>query len=311
MDWKIGGALAFGLVLGWNVYFVNRYRRGDIGFGDLATLLGVLGGAAVLSLFPNNTDLFGAYGLGLGVGFFAYFAVLVAMVKVSPNFDSDWFLDGRRKDPAAGYGYGTDVRPTLAPMAIDPARLVQVPGAAPVTVNFHGFNPGEASMVRSVGQMETLSAPNPDALRVQRVCAEVWSNSGPDGPFRSASHRYMIEVAHRLGAGLAGSVDQVLDSIESSSSWKALPGAAAAHEAALQGKFVVAGVRSNAGAPPKMEGQVAVVTGGPMNAGAWAPSGYWGSSDPSVAALGGSGAPISGCFRTDLKDQIVYHCRDI
>ena len=37
----------------------------------------------MLSLFPNNSDLFGAYGVGLGVGFFAYFVIVVAMVKVA------------------------------------------------------------------------------------------------------------------------------------------------------------------------------------------------------------------------------------
>jgi len=311
MDWKIAGALAFGLVLGWNVYFVNRYRRGDISFGDLATLLGVIGGAAVLSLFPNNTDLFGAYGVGLGVGFFTYFAVLMAMVRISPNFDSDWFLDGRRRNPADGYGYGTDARPTLAPMAPDPTRLVQPPAAPPVTINFRGTNPGEVSMVAPAGQLEALSAPNPNATRVQQACAETWSQAGPNGPFRDASHRYVIEVANRLGVNLSGSADQILDGMEGSASWKALGSAAAARDAALQGRLVIAGTRSDAGSPPRTEGQVAVVTGGPMNAGGWAPAGYWGSSDPAVSALGGAGAPISGCFRAGLKDQIIYFCRDV
>ena len=311
MDWQIVGALAFGLVLGWNVYFVNRYRRGDISFGDLATLLGVVGGGAVLALFPRSTDLFGAYGLGLGIGFFFYFATLLAMVKVSPNFDTDWFLDGRRKNPADGYGYGTDARPTLTPMATDPSRLAQVPGVAPVTVNFHGTNPGDSSMMRTLGQPEALSAPNPNAMRVWQVCADVWSQAGPNGPFRDASHQYTIEVAHRLGVSLMGSADQILDGVRGNASWRALPDAAAAREASLRGMLVIAGVRSNAGTPPKMEGQLAVVAGGPMNVGGWAPSGYWGSADPSVAALGGSGAPISACFGADLKDQINYYCRDI
>ncbi|MGO7359980.1 DUF2304 domain-containing protein [Rhizobium ruizarguesonis] len=306
MDWKIAGALAFGLVLGWNVYFVNRYRRGDIGFGDLATLLGVIGGAAVLSLFPNNTELFGAYGVGLGAGFFAYFAVLLAMVKQSPNFDSDWFLDGRRQNPAEGFGYGTDARPTLAPMAIAPP-----PAAPPVTVNFHGSNPGEASMARPGGRLEMLSMPNPNAARVQRACADTWSQAGPSGPFREASHCYAIEVAHRLGLNLSGSSDQILESIKANPSWTALPGGEPARDAALRGKLVIAGVRSDAGSPPRTEGQLAVVTGGPMNAGGWAPSGYWGSSDPVIAALGGAGAPISGCFGPELKDRIIYLCRDI
>jgi hypothetical protein len=311
MDWKIAGALAFGLVLGWNVYFVNRYRDGNIGLGDLATLLGVIGGAAVLSLFPSNTDLFGAYGVGLGVGFFAYFVHLVAMVNASPNFDLDWFLDGRRKDPAEGFGYGKDARPTLAPMAVDPTRFVQQPAVPPVTVNFRGINPGEASMVWPAGQPETLSVPNPNATRVQRACVETWSQAGPSGPFREASHRYVIEVAHRLGLNLSGSSDQILASIEESASWRPLSGGEAARDAALQGKLVIAGVMSDACSPPRTEGQLAIVTGGPMNTGGWAPSGYWGSSDPASAALGGSGAPVSDCFTAELKDRIIYRCRDI
>ncbi|WP_174826505.1 DUF2304 domain-containing protein [Rhizobium ruizarguesonis] len=310
MDWKIAGALVFGLVLGWNVYFVNRYRRGDITLGDLATLLGVVGGAGVLSLFPNNTDLFGAYGVGLGVGFFAYFVILLAMVQWSPNFDSDWFLDGRRKDPPEGFGYGTDSRPTLAPMAPNPTGLEQ-PATQPVTINFHGNNPGEASMIRGGEQLRTLSLPNPDATRVQQACAETWAQAGPNGPFKEASHRYVIEVAHRLGVSLSGSSDQILESIEENASWRALLDGPAARDAALRGKFVIAGVKSGAGSPPRMEGQLAVVVAGSLNTGGWAPAGYWGSSDLITARSGGSGAPVSDCFNAALKDQIIYRSCDI
>ncbi len=312
MDWKIAGALAFGLVLGWNVYFVNRYRRGDISFGDLATLLGVVGGAAVLSLFPNNTDLFGAYGVGLGLGFFAYFLVLVGMVRISPNFDSDWFLDGRRKNPLDGYGYGTEARPTLAPMYVEPPRVSQTKPETPnVSINFHGGNPGEASMVAWGGQPVTLSAPNPNAARIQQACAETWSQSGPHGPFKGASHLYAIELAHRLGISLSGTSDQILDGIRGSAAWTALSNGGAAREAAAQGKLVIAGVGSAACSPPRMDGQLAVVTAGAMNAGGWAPAGYWGSTDPDIAALGGAGAPISVRFKAELKDHIIYRCRDI
>ncbi|WP_063623717.1 DUF2304 domain-containing protein [Bradyrhizobium sp. WSM1743] len=313
MDWKIAGALAFGLVLGWNVYFVNRYRRGDISFGDLTTLIGVVGGAAVLALFPNDTNLFGAYGVGLGIGFFAYFLLLLGFVKISPNFDSDWFLDGRRKNPQEGFGYGADTRPTLAPMYPEPPRLPQPkPEASNVNINFHGTNPGEGSMVApSSAAPRTLSAPNPDATRVQRACAEVWSKTGPSGPFKGASYLFVIEVAHRLGISLSGTSDQIIDAITGSASWTALADGSAAREAAAQGKLVIAGVRSDAGSPPQMDGQLAIVTAGSMNAGGWAPSGYWGSTDPEIADLGGAAAPISDRFRAELKDKIIYRCRDI
>jgi hypothetical protein len=97
------GAGGFGLVLGWYLYFINRYRSGPVDFGDITSMLTAIGGAAVLALFPAGSDLFGAYGIGLAIGFFLYFAILNTMVARSPNFDSDFFLDGRRKKLAPDY----------------------------------------------------------------------------------------------------------------------------------------------------------------------------------------------------------------
>lgn len=91
------GAGGFGAIIGWYVYYINRYRKGDVQLGDLVTLVGILGGGAILALFPARTLLFGAYGIGLFAGFFGYFITLVIMTATSKNFGVDWFLDGRRK----------------------------------------------------------------------------------------------------------------------------------------------------------------------------------------------------------------------
>jgi hypothetical protein len=91
------GAGSFGALIGWYVYYINRYRKADVQLTDLVTLIGVIGGTAVLALFPAKSDLFGAYGVGLGIGFFGYFLVLIVLVGVSKKFTADWFLDGRRK----------------------------------------------------------------------------------------------------------------------------------------------------------------------------------------------------------------------
>jgi hypothetical protein len=113
---QLCGAGAFGVLIGWFVYYINRDRKGEVQFSDLVTLLGILGGGAILALFPVKTDLFGAYGIGLGVGFFGYFLALLVMVGKSQNFDVDWFLDGRRKKPVDPYQIPSDVRPTSGAM---------------------------------------------------------------------------------------------------------------------------------------------------------------------------------------------------
>lgn len=110
------GAGCFGALIGWYVYYINRYRKGDIQLSDLVTVIGTIGGGAVLALFPAKTDLFGAYGIGLAIGFFGYFLVLIFMVGISKNFYIDWFLDGRRRMPD-----GSIVVPE-----VDPGRAMMV-----------------------------------------------------------------------------------------------------------------------------------------------------------------------------------------
>jgi hypothetical protein len=89
------GAGAFGAVVGWYVYYINRYRKDDVQLSDIVTLVGAIGGAAVLALFPEKSDLFGAYGIGLAAGFFMYFFILIVLVNKAPGFNSSWFIDGR------------------------------------------------------------------------------------------------------------------------------------------------------------------------------------------------------------------------
>lgn len=92
---QIIGAGAFGAVVGWYVYHINRWRKDEVHLSDIVTLLGAVGGAAVLALFPAKSDLFGAYGIGLAIGFFLYFVVLLVLVNITPGFTAAWFLDGR------------------------------------------------------------------------------------------------------------------------------------------------------------------------------------------------------------------------
>jgi hypothetical protein len=116
---QVLGAMGFGAIIGWFVYYINRYRKGDVQWSDLTTLIGILGGGAILALFPEQTDLFGAYGIGLFIGFFGYFLFLVIWVRISKNFSVDWFLDGRRRRPSDAYLIPEGHRATGAAMPLD------------------------------------------------------------------------------------------------------------------------------------------------------------------------------------------------
>jgi hypothetical protein len=101
-DLQLAGAAGLGAVIGWYLYYINRYRSDAIKASDLLTTITALGGSAILRLFSARTDLFGAYGIGLFAGFFGYFVVLAFFVWRSPGFTVAWFLDGRA--PALGAG---------------------------------------------------------------------------------------------------------------------------------------------------------------------------------------------------------------
>src|SRR5215204_76088 len=125
------GAAAFGALIGWYVYYINRYRKSDVQFSDLTTIIAIIGGAAVLNLFPSSTPLFGAYGIGLFIGFFGYFLSLLLLIRSSDNFNADFLLDGRRRE-LAGTGYyipGDFVRPAFLLQSVFPGGTNRDAGA--------------------------------------------------------------------------------------------------------------------------------------------------------------------------------------
>ena len=68
------GAFFFGLLLGWVFYRTLRWKARASVLAEVSTIIGALGGAAVLALFKSDV-LFGLYATGLVIGFFAYFAI--------------------------------------------------------------------------------------------------------------------------------------------------------------------------------------------------------------------------------------------
>jgi hypothetical protein len=41
---QVLGAGGFGALIGWYVYYINRYRRADVQLSDIVTLVGAIGG---------------------------------------------------------------------------------------------------------------------------------------------------------------------------------------------------------------------------------------------------------------------------
>src|SRR2546430_17072246 len=90
------GSFSFGAVLGWNAYFINRYRK-DVVIGDLAAVVSAIGGRARLALFKAKTALFAFFPTGLGVGFFCYFILLIILWIRSQKYRLHWLLTAEGK----------------------------------------------------------------------------------------------------------------------------------------------------------------------------------------------------------------------
>lgn len=100
------GALAFGLVIGWSTYR-TLVRIDQPGWAQLTSMVGVVGGAAVTALFPSTTDAFGAYCIGLAIGFFGYAIAALRMPHERPPGTT--VLGGEAS------GSGEDLRPPQPP----------------------------------------------------------------------------------------------------------------------------------------------------------------------------------------------------
>lgn len=88
----IFGAGCFGLVIGWVTYRTLR-RSETTGLSDIATVIGAVGGAAITGLFSPGTPAFGAYGIGLALGFLSYFLVFIKIMGIDKIREDPNLLD--------------------------------------------------------------------------------------------------------------------------------------------------------------------------------------------------------------------------
>lgn len=109
----LAGALCFGIVIGWVTSRTLR-RSQPGGLTDIATVIGAVGGAAVTALFRRESGEFGAYCIGLLIGFFAYLIVAIKSLPAKQRRSiGDWLGSeppatgsdaGQRRDYPRGQG---------------------------------------------------------------------------------------------------------------------------------------------------------------------------------------------------------------
>jgi hypothetical protein len=110
------GALAFGIVMGWITYRTLRRKEGGTGLSDIATVGGAVAGAWVTSLFPAGSLAFGAYCIGLALGFFLYLRTALKLSKEVGETEKilDWLGTARetQTERSAGSSSSSGLPPT-------------------------------------------------------------------------------------------------------------------------------------------------------------------------------------------------------
>lgn len=90
MSVPMTGAFCFGAVVGWVTYRTLRRKEGSSALSDIAAVVGAIGGAAVTALF-SAPELFGAYSIGLAIGFFLYF--IIGLIVTGKPATTRWMGD--------------------------------------------------------------------------------------------------------------------------------------------------------------------------------------------------------------------------
>lgn len=80
---NFGGALCFGVVIGWICYRTLRRNQAASGLSDIATVIGAVGGAAITGIWTPSSGAFGGYCIGLLIGFFLY--LIVSLIVEGPE----------------------------------------------------------------------------------------------------------------------------------------------------------------------------------------------------------------------------------
>jgi hypothetical protein len=308
------GAFGFGAIIGWYVYYVNRYRRGEVQLSDITTLVGVIGGASVLAIFDKNTPLFGAYGIGLFLGFFGYLIFLAALVHNSTNFNIDYFLDGRRKKLGADETIPGDFQQPVRALDVDTRvsgleremATLSAKTQQPVPIIIQQ----QPVAVPRPLEVEEAWTPTAGAQKVIDACKDAWNDDT-----KADCNKYVKAVAFALGHPDFGAgeeantiaADLVDSNWLSTNGWTSVADGAVGKAEADKGRLVVGAISGGNYVPPVDHGHVVVVvSSADLHKGKY-PYAYWGK----LNSVGEENAPVTRAFNAASVDKVVYAARDI
>lgn len=290
------GAIGFGAIIGWYIYYVNRYRKADIQLSDVTTVIAALGGSSVTALFGDaKSQIFGGYGIGLFLGFFGYFISLVVLVKRSKGeFTATWFLDGRRKNPSDGFSIPGE------PVVQHPMDAMDAPEPRVTDAALQRLELSNQLVARALDRLAEDPVPV-SAATVIAMCEAKWEANKGD------CNAFAIAVAKGLGVtGLAAPADAITATIQAGNGWRVLADGIEAKAAAEAGHLVIGGLKGSEHNPTRTHGHVVIVVAGAL-AHAKYPTAYWGS-------LGGTPykkTTVNFAWNTADRDSVHYAAHDL
>jgi hypothetical protein len=72
-----GGAVWFGLIIGW-ITSVTFHSQPEHGIKEIATIIGIIGGATVSRTFGNTNTQFSMYCVGMAIGFIIHVIISIS-----------------------------------------------------------------------------------------------------------------------------------------------------------------------------------------------------------------------------------------
>lgn len=153
--------------------------------------------------------------------------------------------------------------------------------------------------------MSTPRASARTAAAIRRSCERHWE------AFKDDCSGFLKAVgAEFLEAVPPGTADAILERLRSDPAWRRLgntpAAAAAAARRAKAGKLVFGGLKGAELNPPRRNGHVVVVVGGPLVNGRY-PRAYWGV----LNGTGKKGEGVNWAFNRNDRDRVEYFCRAV